>query len=120
MKLVSQALIIIGFLTVLFAIPAHAQTVFPNKGGTGATTSPAIGQVLVGCLNAQGQAVYCPKATSSLGFGSLDTSGFLSLATWYATTTDALDEGITNLIPNLINRASRRTVKSRKPGDNSW
>jgi hypothetical protein len=96
MDFILRAIIIIGLLTVCFVTPVYGQVTFPNRGGTGTSTPPTTGQVLVGCQNSQGQSVYCPRATSTLGF-NLDTSNFLSLAAWFATTTDALDEGITNL-----------------------
>jgi hypothetical protein len=51
---------------VLVLLPSSlisAQTVFPNRGGTGTSTPPALGQVLVG----QGNGTYGPQSTSSLG-----------------------------------------------------
>ena len=79
------------------------------NGGTGTSTAPVYGQVLVG--NAVGG--YDLVATSSLGIASAvwgSISGTLSnqtdlqnaldarlsLTAWYATTTDGLDEGIVN------------------------
>jgi hypothetical protein len=47
-----------------FAPFAKAQTIFPNRGGTGTTVIPTYGLVLVG--NSSG--TYTPTATSSLGF----------------------------------------------------
>jgi hypothetical protein len=41
----------------------YAQTIFPNRGGTGTTTIPTTGQVLV----AQPNGTYAPQATSTLG-----------------------------------------------------
>ena len=81
-------------LALLYAFPTEAQVIFPNRGGTGTTTAPAYGQVLVG--NAQG--TYTPTATSALGVthdpvslsGALDyltivgqniVRGFIDLAT---------------------------------------
>ncbi len=62
-------------------------------GGTGLTTAPTYGQVLLG--NASGG--YDLVATSSLGItGGGDLSNYLSLAAWYATTTDGLAQGSTN------------------------
>jgi hypothetical protein len=62
-------------------------------GGTGISAVPTFGQLLLGT----GSGGYALSATSTLGlptFASL--SSYLSLAAWYATTTDALAEGATN------------------------
>ncbi|MEI6296835.1 MAG: hypothetical protein WCO84_04295, partial [bacterium] len=65
------------------------------RGGTGTTTAPTYGQTLVG-NNSGG---YDLVATSTFGLPTFsDLSGnYLSLASWYSTTTDALTEGATNL-----------------------
>jgi hypothetical protein len=83
-----------------------------TNGGTGTSTAPAYGQVLVG--NASGG--YTLTATSSLGIsgpasvawgnitGTLANqtdlqsalNNKLSLASWYATTTDGLAQGTIN------------------------
>lgn len=83
-----------------------------GNGGTGTSTAPSYGQMLVG----DGAGGYLLVATSSLGitsggggtWGSITGTlsdqtdlqaaldGKLSLSAWYATTTDALDEGATN------------------------
>lgn len=68
------------------------------RGGTGTSTAPSFGQVLLG--NASGG--YDLVATSSLGFLTFSDmaaslENYLSLADWYATTTDGLDEGVSNL-----------------------
>ncbi len=80
------------------------------KGGTGTSTTPAAGQLLLG----DGAGGYSLVATSSLGItpgiwgsitGTLSSqtdlqsalNARLTLSDWISTTTDALDEGITNL-----------------------
>lgn len=52
-------------LLVVFLSPlaAKAQVTFPARGGTGTSTIPSYGQVLVG----NGAGIYAPTATSSLG-----------------------------------------------------
>jgi len=57
-------------LALSFPFAANAQVIFPNRGGTGATTTPSAGQVLVG----QSNGTYAPVATSTLGLGGLATS----------------------------------------------
>ena len=63
-----QRLFILSLLILSFAFPfeANAQTVFPNRGGTGATTTPAYGDILVG--NATG--TFSVRSTSSLGISA--------------------------------------------------
>jgi hypothetical protein len=69
-------------------------TLAVTRGGTGITATPSYGQILVG--NAGG--TYTLTATSSLGLPTnADLNNYLSLSAWYATTTDILDEGTTNL-----------------------
>ncbi len=76
----------LGILGALLLIPLSAQatTLFPSGGGTGTSTAPTLGQVLIG--NSSG--TYSPMATSSLGITggtSLTTllvgNGFLFTAT---------------------------------------
>ena len=67
-------------------------------GGTGTSTAPNYGQLLVG--SAAGG--YNLVATSTLGLPtfadlSTDLGSYLSLASWYATTTNGLAEGTNNL-----------------------
>lgn len=52
-------------LAAIIALPslAFAQVIYPNRGGTGTTTVPTVGQVLVAYPNG----TYGPMATSSLG-----------------------------------------------------
>lgn len=118
-KLLASALAAVAFLV---AAPAHA-VFLPVQGGTGTTTAPAYGQVLVG----DGHGNYGPAATSSLGISGggggsgvwgaitgtlssqtdlqnalnlkLDASAFGSLfySFFHSTTTDALSEGASNL-----------------------
>jgi hypothetical protein len=67
------ALLLLAFLV---ANTASAQVTFPNRGGTGTSTPPTKGQVLIG--NANG--TYSPRATSSLGIsggsGTVTSVGF--------------------------------------------
>ena len=90
--------------------PTWTGSLAVNRGGTGTSTAPAYGQLLLG--NATGG--YDLVATSSLGINTVTTWGSvtgtlsdqtdlqnalnakLSLTNWYATTTSALAEG-TNL-----------------------
>jgi hypothetical protein len=118
------ALIAAVSVFLFFVHPAQAQVISPARGGTGTSTIPAYGQVLLG----QPNGTYAPVATSSLGisgtaavssvFGrtgpvtaqtgdyttSQVTEGsnlYYTLARWAAalagTTTDALSEGSNNL-----------------------
>ncbi|MCR2833470.1 tail fiber domain-containing protein [Parerythrobacter lacustris] len=50
----------------LAATPAHSQVISPARGGTGTSTIPSLGQLLVG----QGNGTYAPQATSTLGIQS--------------------------------------------------
>lgn len=77
-------------LILFLPFVCSAQTVFPNRGGTGTTTIPAAGQVLVGFPNG----TYGPVATSSLGIvGStgLATSSIDTEAKLEAVLTDVLN-----------------------------
>jgi hypothetical protein len=71
-------------LAVFLSIPtaATAQIVFPARGGTGTSTIPQAGHVLVG----QSNGTYGPMATSSLGIGGSGTvtSVALSVPTGFA------------------------------------
>lgn len=61
------ALATAAFLLILLPwSSADAQVVFPNRGGTGTSTAPSLGQVLVG----QSNGTYAPMSTSSLGIAS--------------------------------------------------
>lgn len=53
------------FAVGLFILPTlvYAQVIFPNRGGTGTTTTPTAGYVLVG----QSNGTYAPQATNTLG-----------------------------------------------------
>lgn len=75
-------LLILPILALTFGQTALGlQTVlYPYGGGTGTSTTPALGQVLVG----QSNGTYAPQATSSLGI-SIDTSPFVTHA--YASST---------------------------------
>ncbi|MES2224326.1 MAG: tail fiber domain-containing protein [Patescibacteria group bacterium] len=65
-----------------------------TSGGTGLSTTPSYGQLLMG--NSSG--FYELVSTSTLGIsaGAVDLSPYFTLADWRATTTDALAEGSTN------------------------
>lgn len=103
MKKILSAII----LTLALVGQANAQTaLFPERGGTGATTTPSRGQVLVG----QVDGTYQPQATSTLGFVDLSTlssyvltSAFGALfdARFAATTTTGLAEGANLYWTNL-------------------
>lgn len=83
---------LIALVLVLSPFMAAAQFTVP-QGGTGTTTFPA-NWVVMGNNATRLKAM----ATSTLGlplFSDLDD--YLSLFSWYATTTDALDEGLANL-----------------------
>jgi hypothetical protein len=90
--------------------PTWTGSLAVNRGGTGTTTAPTYGQLLLG--NASGG--YNLVATSSLGITNIPTWGTiagtlsnqtdlqaaldakLALANWYSTTTDALAQGSVN------------------------
>lgn len=55
----ATALIFLG----LFISAAHAQVLFPARGGTGTSTVPTLGQILMGQANGS----WGPQATSTLG-----------------------------------------------------
>ncbi|MES2931065.1 MAG: helix-turn-helix domain-containing protein, partial [Patescibacteria group bacterium] len=72
--------------------PTWTGTLVGARGGTG-LSSVSANQLLIG---GPGN-TWTQVATSSLGFPTYsDLGNYLSLASWYATTTDALDEGSTN------------------------
>ena len=80
--------LIIALATLLSPIAASAQTVtFPNRGGTGTTTIPSLGQVLVG----QSNGTYGPQATSTLGL--LGTATASSTFVPYTGATSAVNLG---------------------------
>ena len=58
--------ILLSIIMLLTIIPmvSQAQTLFPNRGGTGTTVIPTEGYVLVG----QSNGTYLPVATTTLGF----------------------------------------------------
>lgn len=86
-------------LGLALAGTVSAQTVtYPERGGTGTTTTPSLGQILVG----QSNGTYGPQATSTLGLvedadlaAYMLTSAFPGLfdARFAATTTTGLAEG---------------------------
>lgn len=66
MKRTPASLAIVAFLALalfFIALPARAQVIPPSRGGTGTSSAPTVGQVLVG----QPNGTYAPQATSSLG-----------------------------------------------------
>jgi hypothetical protein len=86
-----------GPLQAQAGVVSATSTIGVTYGGTGISTVPTFGQLLLG--TAAGG--YSLAATSTLGlptFASL--ASYLSLAAWYATTTDALAEGSTNYDAN--------------------
>lgn len=58
-----SALAVALVLIFALALPAHAQVLPPSRGGTGTSTNPSLGQVLLG----QSNGTYAPVATTSLG-----------------------------------------------------
>ena len=90
MKISLNKIITISFSGIfLFAGIAHATSVFQTyQGGTGTSSVPAFGQVLVG----QGDGTYGPQATSTLGI----TSG-TSISTSTLTATSPLTGSFTQV-----------------------
>ena len=83
-----------GPLQAINGAVSATSTLSTFYGGTGLSTAPTYGQLLLG--NALGG--YTLTATSTLGLvQSSDLASYLSLAAWFATTTDILDEGVNNL-----------------------
>jgi hypothetical protein len=62
----SKYLALVALIVLLLPIVASAQIIFPNRGGTGTSTAPTKGQVLVGNTNG----TYSPRATSTLGISA--------------------------------------------------
>jgi hypothetical protein len=84
-------LYVYGTATLARALPI-------SSGGTGISTAPSYGQLLLG-NNTSG---YAFAATSTLGLPtfadlSADLGNYLPLSSWYATTTNGLAEGSNNL-----------------------
>lgn len=81
---------------VLFLLPTlvFAQVIYPNRGGTGTTTTPTTGQVLVG----QPNGTYAPQATSTLGI-----SGGSGLATTSIDTESELESILTDVTDVFTN-----------------
>ena len=79
--------ILIVALAALLLLPifAHGQVIFPNRGGTGTTTIPSLGQVLVGQTNG----TYAPQATSTLGISGGSGSSFSTTSADYWDSTKA-------------------------------
>jgi hypothetical protein len=72
------------------ALPAHAQVTPPSRGGTGLSTAPTFGQVLVG----QSNGTYALQATSTLGISAGSTFSTTSSDYWLTTkSTSGLAEG---------------------------
>jgi len=89
-----QLAIVVALLVLLsFPFVSKAQVAFPNRGGTGTSTAPALGQVLVGCQNAIDQWVYCPQSTSTLGI----TSGG-----GFATTSIGTEFGLESIVTDVL------------------
>ena len=99
-----------GSATISLTVPVVA-----TNGGTGTTTAPTLGQVLVG----QANGTYAPQATSTLGITGGSGSGTISSSTlgqipvYTGTTTlggsSALTWDNTNQIVNLNNTVSTTT-----------
>lgn len=69
----------------------YAQTIFPNRGGTGTTTIPTTGQVLVG----QSNGTYAPQATATLGISG-GSGGF-------GTTSIDTESELENILTDVTN-----------------
>jgi hypothetical protein len=93
-----------GLLQSANGLVSASSTLSIAYGGTGTSTKPSYGQVLLG----QADGTYTLIATSSLGFPTPQdlspyltsanaATTYLNLTNWYATTTDGLDEGVVNL-----------------------
>ena len=69
--------IIIGgvFSSFFLAGAVDLRVLFPSQGGTGTSTAPTTGQILVG----QSSGIYAPQATSTLGLDSTITSSSLTI-----------------------------------------
>ena len=72
MKQILKTIALAGIgIGVVFGVAQGASVLFPYQGGTGTSTVPTAGQILVG----QPNGTYAPRATSTLGLGdSLWTS----------------------------------------------
>ncbi len=55
--------VLLGAIFTFSTVTAADQVLFPNRGGTGTSTIPTLGKVLVG----QSNGTYAPQATSTLG-----------------------------------------------------
>jgi len=83
---IALAVVILG---LLYWYPAHAQVLSPARGGTGTSSIPSYGKVLLG----QPNGTYGPVSTSSLGITPVGIST-TSADYWLTTkTTSALTEG---------------------------
>lgn len=75
---------IIATIILLSGVSVSAQAItFPNRGGTGTSTPPALGQVLVGYANG----TYGPKATSTLGILPSLSGGITNALTYWTSPT---------------------------------
>jgi hypothetical protein len=81
-------------LAIIFPLLVSSQSVYRwSQGGTNFAGPYASSSLII-----SNGTRFAPIATSSLGLPTFtDLSDYLSLSAWYGTTTDALDEGTTNL-----------------------
>lgn len=91
-----QVFFVIALLSILPTL-VYAQVIYPNRGGTGATTTPTTGQVLVG----QANGTYAPQATSTLGISGV--SGGSGLATTSIDTESELESILTDVTDVFTN-----------------
>lgn len=63
--------VVLGIILAMAGIARAATVLFPSSGGTGTSTAPTLGQVLVG----QANGTYGPQATSTLGISGGGGSG---------------------------------------------
>ena len=76
MKKILYIILALGFATTAYAA---APVTFPINGGTGTSTKPTLGQVLVG----QSNSTYAPQATSTLGLQAALSGGTTNALTYW-------------------------------------
>lgn len=119
MKYLYAAAVALALIVGLAGVARSATVLFPTSGGTGTSTAPSYGQVLVGKTNG----TYELRATSTLGFLTTNvtegTNLYYTDARWAAafagTTTDALSEGSANRYYTDARVASYITGSSTLP-----
>jgi hypothetical protein len=93
----------LGGLLLGITLSAQAASIlFPYQGGTGTSTVPSTGQVLVG----QSGGNYAPQATSTLGLVSFTYASSTFLTFLYASSTFASTSWITSTFPSFTYASS--------------